>query len=68
MKILVVLREPKVTEKLEEPMKVICFCLPWWKPFQNDEERFFFQLKAFFVIGIFRFLSWLENGWYESNG
>ena len=30
-----------------------------WKPFENNEKRFFFMLKAFFVLKIFTFSSWL---------
>ena len=34
-----------------------------WKPFKNNEKTFYFILKAFFVLEIFKFLSWLFDHW-----
>ena len=35
------------------------FYLIQWNPFKNDQKCFLFHLKAFFVLKIFKFLSWL---------
>ena len=35
----------------------ICFYLIQWKPFKNDENAFYFMLKAPFVLDIFIFMS-----------
>ena len=40
------------------PSKKISFYLLQWKPFKNDENSFYFILKALFVLKIFKFLSW----------
>ena len=44
-----------------------------WKPFKNDEECFYFFLKALFVLKIFKFLPWLfshveKTDWLEREG
>ena len=43
------------------------------QPFKNDENAFYFILKAIFVLKIFRFLSWLlghveKTAWLERKG
>ena len=47
------------------------FYLLQWKPFKNDENAFYFILKALFVLKIFKCLSWLfghieKTAWWES--
>ena len=47
------------------------FYLPQWNPFKNDENCFYYILKALFVLKIFKFLSWLfghveKTAWLES--
>ena len=36
--------------------KILCY-LPDWKLFENDEKYFYFNLKALFVLNIFKILS-----------
>ena len=52
--------------------KKITFCINW-NPFKKDKNAFYFILKAFFVLKIFKFLSWffghLEKAtWLETHG
>ena len=55
---------------LSPSKKNLCYLLHW-KPFKNDEKYFYFILKAFFVLQIFKFLSWLfghvgKTAWLET--
>ena len=44
-----------------------------WKPIKHDEKCFLFNIKALFVLVIFKLFSWLfghieKTGWLERSG